>query len=66
MVLGQWLVMLVFCELAVAFPLAGALYQWGRHLVSPRFGWLVGWMYGWALTITIGIFVRISYAGSVW
>ena len=52
-VMGQLLVVLVFCELAVRYPLAGALYQWGRRLVGPRYGWFVGWIYGWALLITI-------------
>ena len=52
-VLGQLLVVLVFCELAVSYPLAGALYQWARRLVGPRYGWFVGWIYGWALIITI-------------
>src|SRR5271169_6591420 len=52
-VAGQLLVVLVFSELAVAYPLAGALYQWGRRLVGPRYGWFVGWIYGWALVITI-------------
>ena len=35
MVIGQLLVVLVFCELSVAYPLAGALYQWARRLVGP-------------------------------
>jgi amino acid transporter len=52
-VTGQLLVVLVFSELAVAYPLAGALYQWARRLVGPRYGWFVGWIYGWALVITI-------------
>jgi amino acid transporter len=52
-VVGQLLVALVFCELAVSYPLAGALYQWARRLVGPRYGWFVGWIYGWALMITI-------------
>jgi amino acid transporter len=52
-VLGQLLVVLVFSELSVAYPLAGALYQWARRLVGPRYGWFVGWIYGWALVITI-------------
>jgi amino acid transporter len=52
-VLGQLLVVLVFCELAVSYPLAGALYQWARRLLGPRYGWFVGWIYGWALVITI-------------
>jgi amino acid transporter len=52
-VLGQLLVVLVFSELSVSYPLAGALYQWARRLIGPRFGWFVGWIYGWALVITI-------------
>jgi amino acid transporter len=52
-VTGQLLVVLVFCELSVTYPLAGALYQWARRLVGPRYGWFVGWIYGWALIITI-------------
>jgi amino acid transporter len=52
-VAGQLLVVLVFSELAAAYPLAGALYQWARRLVGPRYGWFVGWIYGWALVITI-------------
>lgn len=50
---GQLLVALVFAELSVSYPLAGALYQWARRLVGPRYGWFVGWIYGWALVITI-------------
>jgi amino acid transporter len=52
-VAGQALVVLVFCEVAASYPLAGALYQWARRLVGPRYGWFVGWIYGWALVITI-------------
>ena len=50
---GQLLVALVFCELVVAYPLSGSLYQWARRLVGPRYGWFVGWIYGWALIITL-------------
>jgi amino acid transporter len=52
-VLGQFLVVLVFSELAGTYPLAGALYQWAKRLVGPRYGWFVGWTYGWALIVTI-------------
>ncbi len=52
-VAGQLLVVLVFSELAGTYPLAGALYQWARRLVGPRYGWFVGWTYGWALVVTI-------------
>jgi amino acid transporter len=50
---GQLLVVLVFSEVAASYPLAGALYQWARRLVGPRYGWFVGWIYGWALIVTI-------------
>lgn len=50
---GQALVVLVFSEVAASYPLAGALYQWARRLLGPRYGWFVGWIYGWALVITI-------------
>ncbi|HWX24519.1 MAG TPA: amino acid permease [Vicinamibacteria bacterium] len=52
-VAGQLLVVFVFSELTGAYPIAGALYQWGRRLVGPRYGWFVGWTYGWALVVTI-------------
>src|ERR1700694_2631200 len=45
--LGQLFVALVFAEVGSAFPLAGALYQWGKQLLGPRYGWMVGWIYGW-------------------
>lgn len=50
---GQLLVALVFSEVAATYPLSGALYQWARRLVGPRYGWFVGWTYGWALVVTI-------------
>jgi amino acid transporter len=52
-VFGQMMVALVFAELSVVYPLAGALYQWARRLVGYRYGWFVGWIYGWALLVTI-------------
>ena len=50
---GQLLVSLVFAELASSYPLAGALYQWSRHLLGRSYGWWVGWIYAWALIITV-------------
>lgn len=52
-VIGQILVSLVFAELGSSYPLAGALYQWSRHLLGRHYGWWVGWIYGWALVITV-------------
>lgn len=64
---GQLLVVLVFSEIAAAYPLAGALYQWARRLVGPRYGWFVGWIYGWALVITIAAvdFGAAPYVASI-
>lgn len=47
------LVSLVFGELGSAFPISGALYQYGRRTVGPRYGWWVGWIYGIALLVTV-------------
>ena len=52
-VLGQLFVALVFAELGSHYPIAGALFQWGKNLIGPNYGWWVGWMYGWALIMTV-------------
>ncbi len=50
---GMLLVALVFGELGSHYPLAGALYQYGKFSVGPGFGWWVGWIYGIALLVTV-------------
>src|SRR5215467_13866298 len=52
-VIGMLFVALVFGELASHYPVAGALYQYSKFSVGPRFGWFVGWFYGIALLITV-------------
>lgn len=52
-VLGMLFVALVFGELASHYPVAGALYQYSKFSVGPRYGWFVGWFYGIALLITV-------------
>ncbi len=52
-VVGQLLVALVFAELGSSYPIAGALFQWGKNLLGAGYGWWVGWTYGWALIITV-------------
>jgi len=47
------LVALVFGELSSEYPLSGALYQYGKYNVGPRFGWFIGWIYGFALLATV-------------
>jgi amino acid transporter len=52
-VIGMLFVALVFGELASHYPVAGALFQYSKYSVGPRFGWMVGWFYGFALLITV-------------
>ncbi|MGA7987146.1 MAG: amino acid permease [Candidatus Dormiibacterota bacterium] len=52
-VVGQLFVALVFAELGSHYPIAGALFQWGKNLMGPAYGWWVGWIYGWALIMTV-------------
>lgn len=52
-VAGMLLVALVFGELASHYPIAGALYQYSKFSVGPRYGWFVGWFYGVALLVTV-------------
>ncbi len=48
-VAGMLFVALVFGELASHYPVAGALFQYSKFSVGPRYGWFVGWFYGFAL-----------------
>jgi amino acid transporter len=50
---GMLFVALVFGELASHYPVAGALFQYSKFSVGPRYGWMVGWFYGFALLITV-------------
>ena len=52
-VAGMFLVALVFGELGSHYPVAGALYQYGKYSVGPAYGWWVGWIYGIALLVTV-------------
>ena len=52
-VVGQLFVALVMAELGSHYPIAGALFQWGKNLMGAGYGWWVGWIYGWALLITV-------------
>lgn len=51
--LGQFLVALVFAELASHYPIAGSIYQWSRRVASPGAGWFIGWLYLGATIITV-------------
>lgn len=52
-VAGQLMVALVFAELGSHYPIAGALFHWGKNLLGAGYGWWVGWLYGWALIVTV-------------
>ena len=52
-VAGMLLVALVFGELGSHYPVAGALYQYGKYSVGSAYGWWVGWFYGIALLVTV-------------
>lgn len=52
-VVGMFFVALVFGELASHYPVAGALYQYSKFSVGPKYGWFVGWFYGIALLVTV-------------
>src|SRR5437588_2003131 len=50
---GQFLVALVFAELAAHYPLSGGAYQWSKLVGSPFLGWMVGWIYLACLIVTL-------------
>jgi amino acid transporter len=52
-VAGQLFVALVFAELGSHYPIAGALFQWGKNLLGSGYGWWVGWVYGWAPLMSV-------------
>ena len=50
---GQFIVALVFAELASHFPVAGSIYQWSKRLSHRTLGWFTGWFYFWAQVVTV-------------
>ncbi|HUP83409.1 MAG TPA: amino acid permease [Candidatus Limnocylindria bacterium] len=51
--IGQFLVVFTFAEIASQYPIAGGIFQWSKRLVGPRYGFMSGWMYTLALLITV-------------
>lgn len=41
---GQFLVALVFAEMAGRVPLTGSCYNWNNKLANPAAGWFTGWL----------------------
>ncbi len=58
---GQFLVALVFGEIASRWPLAGGVYQWTRQQVGNTPAWFAGWAYMWTLTIAMS---TVAYAAA--
>jgi len=52
-VVGMYFVAMVFAELGSHYPISGALYQYAKNSVSPRYGWWVGWFYSISLLVTV-------------
>ena len=52
-IIGQFIVALVFAELASHFPVAGSIYQWSKRLSNRALGWFTGWFYFWAQVVTV-------------
>ncbi len=52
-VIGMYFVAMIFAELGSHYPVSGALYQYSKFSVGPRYGWWVGWFYSVALLVTM-------------
>jgi amino acid transporter len=61
--IGQFLVVFTFAEIASQYPIAGGIFQWSKRLVGPRFGFMSGWMYTMALLITVA---AVAYAANTY
>lgn len=62
--IGQFLVVFTFAEIASQYPIAGGIFQWAKRLVGPRYGFMAGWIYTMALLITVAAvaFAANTYA----
>ena len=61
--IGQFLVVFTFGEVASQYPLAGGIFQWSKRLVGPRYAFMSGWMYTMALLITVA---AVAYAANTY
>jgi amino acid transporter len=61
--IGQFLVVFTFGEVASQFPLAGGIFQWSKRLVGPRYAFISGWTYTMALLITVA---AVAYAANTY
>ena len=61
-IIGQFIIALVFAELASHFPVAGSIYQWSKRLSNRTLGWFTGWFYFWAQVVTVtAVAVIVGY-----
>jgi amino acid transporter len=60
---GQFLVVFTFGEVASQFPLAGGIFQWSKRLVGQRYAFMSGWMYTMALLITVA---AVAYGANLY
>lgn len=60
---GQFLVVFTFGEVASQYPLAGGIFQWTKRLVGPRYAFMAGWMYTMALLITVA---AVAYGANLY
>src|SRR2546430_3834124 len=56
------LIALPYAELACRYPLAGGGYAFGRTLLGPQWGFLMGWGY-WGAYIFISGYVTLGFGG---
>ncbi len=53
---GQFMVALVFAEMAGRLPLTGSIYNWTTRLTNPQLGWFTAWIMLFAYAIgTVGV-----------
>jgi urea carboxylase system permease len=50
---GQFMVALMFSELASRWPISGAIYQWSSRLGGQLWGWTAGWLMLVAQIVTV-------------
>jgi urea carboxylase system permease len=50
---GQLMVALCFAELAARYPISGCIYQWGKRLTTPTYGFFAGWVMMVAQIVTV-------------
>jgi urea carboxylase system permease len=50
---GQFMIALVFAEVASHYPVAGSVFQWSKYLAGKTHSWFTGWIYLFAGILTI-------------